>query len=183
MKMRAFVIFFALATMGVAADVSGVGNFHQINDHLYRGAQPTPDGFDHLAQLGIKTVIDLREAGPRAVAEKKIVEKDGMHYINIPFAGFSAPTDKQVTQVLAIFNDPGVGPVFVHCRRGADRTGTVVACYRVACEHWKNQDALAEAKKNGMAWIERAMRQYVLNYHPSDAVAAAAATYSSTRSQ
>ena len=50
------------ALPGVAqTNVAGVPNFHQINDHVYRGAQPTDLGFQSLAQLGVKTVIDLRD--------------------------------------------------------------------------------------------------------------------------
>jgi len=159
--MKILVLVLALGAAATAADLSGVGNFHQINDHLYRGAQPTPEGFRSLAALGVKTVIDLREAGSRAVAEKHTVEGDGMIYINIPFAGLGAPSDEQVGKVLAIFNDPAAGPVFVH---------------------WKNQAALIEAKQDGMAWFEKAMQHYVLRYHPPAAVADSA-TNSSQRAQ
>jgi protein tyrosine/serine phosphatase len=61
--------------------------------------------------------------------------------------------------------DPADGPVFVHCRRGADRTGTVIACYRIAHDGWQNLKALDEARTFGMSWLERAMRSYVLHYH------------------
>jgi protein tyrosine/serine phosphatase len=54
--------------------------------------------------------------------------------------------------------------VFVHCRRGVDRTGTIVACYRIAHDHWENRKALAEAEANGMSWTEIAMKYYVLGY-------------------
>jgi tyrosine-protein phosphatase SIW14 len=170
---RSLVILVALGSLAFAADIQGVHNFHQINDHVYRGAQPSTEGFESLAKMGVKTVIDLRESGSRADSEKRVVEKAGMHYINIPFSGYSAPSDKQMAQVLAMFEDPAAGPVFIHCRRGADRTGTVVACYRVLHDHWKNQEALTEAKNDGMSWTERAMQRYVLGYQPPAAAAAA----------
>jgi tyrosine-protein phosphatase SIW14 len=162
--LRLAVICVLASGAAFAADVQGVGNFHQINERLYRGAQPSNAGFQNLAKLGIKTVIDLREAGSRVDAEKAVVEKAGMRYISIPFSGFGAPSDRQVSQVLALFDDPSAGPVFVHCRRGADRTGTVIACYRMLHDHWNNRDALAEAKAAGMSWLERAMQGYVLAY-------------------
>jgi tyrosine-protein phosphatase SIW14 len=172
---RTLVIILALGAVALAAEVPGVGNFHQINERLYRGAQPTSEGFQSLAKLGIKTVIDLRERDSRSDAEKLVVEKDGMRYVNIPFAGLSAPSDEQVAQVLSLFADPASGPVFIHCLRGADRTGTVVACYRVIHDHWKNQDALAEARSNGMSWLERGMQHYVLSYQAPVAASAIAA--------
>ena len=47
---------------------------------------------------------------------------------------------------------------------GADRTGTVVACYRIAHDHWDNRKALGEARQFGMSWVQRAMHHYVMNY-------------------
>jgi uncharacterized protein (TIGR01244 family) len=155
-------------------NVVGVENFHQVNEHLYRGAQPTDAGFQNLAKLGVKTVIDLRETDGRSAQEKKAVESAGMRYVNIPMYGMSTPHQADVEKVLALFNDASAGPVFVHCRRGADRTGTVVACYRISHDGWNNAKALAEAKTNGMAWIEKAMQHYVMQYKAPVAVAAAA---------
>jgi tyrosine-protein phosphatase SIW14 len=171
---RTLVTLLAFGVVALAADAPGVGNFHQVNDHLYRGAQPSTQGFESLAKLGVKTVIDLREPGSRSNNEKAVVEKAGMRYVNIPFSGYSAPTEQQMVQVLALFDNPESGPVFIHCRRGADRTGTVIACYRVLHDHWKNADALAEAKGNGMSWTERSMQHYVLAYKVPAAAPAAA---------
>ena len=153
---------------------SGVGNFHQLNQTVYRGAQPSPEGFQSLAHLGVKTVIDLRGPGSRANHEKKIVEGAGMRYVNIPLNGHAAPTEAQVSHLLALLNDHSAGPVFIHCRRGADRTGTIMACYRISHDHWDNQKALAEAKTNGMSWTEMAMKHYVLGYQSTSQVVAGA---------
>lgn len=147
-------------------EAPGVGNFHQVGDHIFRGAQPTASGFKNLAKLGVRTVIDLRGGKDLGRDERKYVEAEGMHYVNIPMAGLTAPSDQQVATAFAILNDPSAWPVFVHCRRGADRTGTVIACYRIAHDHWDNQKALLEARMNGMSFIEHAMQQYVLHFHP-----------------
>jgi protein-tyrosine phosphatase len=163
----------ALATCG-SAQITGVTNFYQVDDHVFRGAQPTTAGFHSLAKLGVKTVIDLRETDTRSALEKKTVEAIGMRYINIPMFGMSAPSSADVEKVLAILRDPAAGPVFVHCRRGADRTGTVVACYRISHDGWNNAKALREAKADGMSWIEVAMQRYVMHYRAPAASAATA---------
>jgi protein tyrosine/serine phosphatase len=150
--------------------VSGVPNFQKVNDVVYRGGQPTDLGFKGLAGLGIKTVIDLREIGEHSQAEEEsIVTANGMRYVTVPMKGMSSPSNEQISTVLALFADPASGPVFVHCRRGADRTGTVIACYRISHDQWDNKKALSEARSYGMSWFERAMQSYVRGFHPASA--------------
>src|ERR1700736_5626502 len=120
----ASIITMVLALMPLGAapadllDAPGVPNFHEVDAHLYRGAQPTSQGFTSLAKLGIRTVVDLRGGRELGGDEQKIVEGAGMHYVHVPMAGLSAPSDQQVATVLSVLNDTSAWPVFVHCRRG-----------------------------------------------------------------
>lgn len=141
-------------------DLPGVPNFHQVDEHVFRGAQPNGEGFTALAKIGIKTVIDLRGG----TSENKVVQRAGMHYVRLPWNGFTAPAESQVKTVLSLLTDSSDWPIFVHCRRGADRTGTAIACYRIAHDHWSNQQALAEAKTFGMSSIEIAMQRFILRF-------------------
>jgi protein tyrosine/serine phosphatase len=143
---------------------AGVPNFHQVSQTVYRGAQPSKEGFQSLANLGVKTIIDLRGGEGRSRDEEKMVEAAGMRYIALPLSGYAAPSDQQVTKLLGLLNDSSAGPVFVHCRRGADRTGTIIACYRISHDHWDNAKALTEAASDGMSRTEVAMKHYVQNY-------------------
>jgi tyrosine-protein phosphatase SIW14 len=145
---------------GSLSDVTGVPNFHQVDEHIYRGAQPSAQGFASLATFGIKTVIDLRGES----SEDITVQGAGMRYVRLPWREFKAPTDSQIEALLRLLNDSSDWPVFVHCRRGADRTGTAIACYRIAHDHWSNQQALAEAKSYGMSSLEVAMQHYILHF-------------------
>jgi tyrosine-protein phosphatase SIW14 len=171
--MRFIRIFAAICALGdglaFAQVTAGVPNFHKVNDHVYRGAQPADDGFKDLARIGIKTIVDLRDEPDLIRAEKRTVEAAGMHFVSIPMHGLSAPGEQQIAMALGILNDQAAGPVFVHCRRGADRTGTVIACYRISADHWQNDKALAEARSLGMSWVERAMQHYVMSYHAAPA--------------
>jgi uncharacterized protein (TIGR01244 family) len=164
----------------VASALAGsqnIPNFQKVNDRLYRGAQPTDQGFQDLAQLGIKTVIDLRDIGEHSQAdEQKIVTSLGMRYVSIPMHGLSTPENDKVAAVQALFNDANGGPVFVHCKRGADRTGMVIAVYRISHDGWDNKKALSEAKSNGMSIFERAIQHFVMDYKPAVALAAGGAS-------
>jgi tyrosine-protein phosphatase SIW14 len=137
-----------------------------VNEHLFRGAQPSPAGLQELGALGIKRVVDLREPGPSTQFEEEQLKKLGIKYVNIPFRQFSAPTNDQIEAVLKLIGD-GEIPTFVHCRRGKDRTGTAIACYRVQHDGWDNQRALREAKSYGMSSFERGMQQYILHFMPT----------------
>lgn len=161
-----------------ASTIEGVGNFQKVDDHVYRGAQPTPQGFSNLNKLGIKVVVDLREPGDRSVFENKIVSAAGMKYISVPMSGLATPSNESVRKVLSLLEDNSAGPVFVHCRRGADRTGGVIACYRIEHDGWKNDKALLEARSLGMSWFQKAIQSYVRKYQPQtlNAVALVPAT-------
>src|SRR2546429_7222541 len=117
------VLLFALAIPVFAGSPSapGIKNFHQVDDHLYRGAQPTDEGFQYLAKMGVKTVIDLREADERAQAEESVVTAAGMKYVNVPMTGLTPPTESAITRILGILADEGTVAALVHCKQGVDR--------------------------------------------------------------
>jgi protein tyrosine/serine phosphatase len=168
----AALFFFALTLPGcwaaTAEDPKILPNFQIVNDNVFRGAQPTDEGIKRLAERGVKTVIDLRLPSEHSIThEKEVVESSGMRFVNVPMRGLMAPTDDQLYGVLRILNDSKQWPVFVHCRRGADRTGTVLACYRISHDNWNNQKALEEAKAYGISIFERAMRSFIEHFKPS----------------
>jgi tyrosine-protein phosphatase SIW14 len=167
----AFSSFWLPAAPALAASPTapGVPNFHQVDEHVYRGAQPSAQGWKSLAGLGIKTIIDLRPDGDggshSTKAEARAVEAAGMRYVSVPMSGFRAPSNTAVARILAAFNSKD--PVFVHCRFGRDRTGTAVACYRIAHDSWSNQKALQEARDYGIHWFEVRMKHYIMAYQPA----------------
>ncbi|MBV9502260.1 MAG: tyrosine-protein phosphatase [Acidobacteriaceae bacterium] len=143
-----------------------VHNFAKVNDRLYRGGEPELVGLQELGAMGIKIDIDLRESGEATDFERKQAEKLGIKYVPVPMNGFLAPTNAQMEKVLSLLMQDKSDSVFVHCRRGKDRTGTVIACYRIQHDGWSNAAALAEAKKFGMSFAERGMRSYIVHFKP-----------------
>jgi uncharacterized protein (TIGR01244 family) len=148
----------------------GITNFVRVDDHLYRGAQPNSLGIQSLAHLGVRTIINLRMTNEVWSAEEAEAHALGITYTNVPMSGIGRPTDEQVLKVFSIIKN-APGPVFVHCQRGADRTGTIVACYRIEHDKWTSEQALKEAKQYGMSSLEIEMRKYVVDFaksHKSD---------------
>jgi protein tyrosine/serine phosphatase len=162
----ALIVFCVAGDRGVPA-TNGILNFGKVNEHLYRGAEPDAVGVNSLKKLGVATVIDLRTRGEVQAAEATEAAAAGINYTNVPFKGLGGPADTDIARVLTII-DESPGPVFVHCEHGCDRTGTVIACYRMAHDHWSRAAAQHEADYYGMSKLERGMREYVERYrnHP-----------------
>ena len=121
-------------------------NFGRVNASLYRGGQPTEAGFRSLRERGIEIVVNLRD-DKDIRRDRAIVESLGMRYVSIPWKGFRGPRHEEVAEFLTLLRaNPGKG-IFVHCRRGAERTGVMVAVYRIAFEGWKPEEALAEMEQ------------------------------------
>jgi tyrosine-protein phosphatase SIW14 len=151
--------------MFAASSVPGIQNFHQVDENVYRGAQPSAKGFQYLSKLGVKTVIDLRDAHARSRSEELAVTAAGMKYVNIPMTGLIPPTDAEITKILGILEDGKPGAVFVHCKRGADRTGAVMAAYRIDHNGWDNNRALSEAQADGMSSFQLPRKAYIRGFH------------------
>jgi tyrosine-protein phosphatase SIW14 len=150
----------------VPVSVPGIPNFHQVNDHIFRGGQPADEAWPTLAKLGVKTIIDLRREDEHSTAaEAQAVGAAGMKYVNVPMKGVVAPNNADVSRILEILNS--ADPVFVHCHRGADRTGAIIACYRITHDKWNRKQALNEAKSLGMAWTQVGLKHYILAFQPA----------------
>lgn len=120
-------------------DLAGLSNFAEVSDDLWRGAQPTAAGFAELKRRGAKTIVDLRAEH----SDRQLLAGTGLQYVEIPCLAWD-PEEKNVLQFLKVVTDPRNQPVFVHCQAGADRTGMMVAAYRMTRQGWTSKEALAE---------------------------------------
>jgi tyrosine-protein phosphatase SIW14 len=146
---------------GGAAQESPCVNFGQVGAGLFRGAEPDQRCLGHLAALGVRTVVNLRDEKDASEDEKEVVLALGMRYANMPMSGFDRPSATDVKRVLAFIGASGNQPVFLHCKRGRDRTGVVVAAYRVTNDGWAAEKALVEAEDFGLAWWQFRMRRFI----------------------
>jgi|SRR5579862_9152731 len=141
----------------------GILNFGRVSEHLYRGAQPDAAGIKSLKKLGVKLIVNLRMAGECWKDEAAEAAANGILYTNFPMSGTSRPSDQQVTQILSLFENCR-DAIFVHCQHGCDRTGTIVACYRIQHDGWSNELALLEARHYGISRWEFLMQRFVRNF-------------------
>lgn len=144
----------------------GLPNFERVDEHLFRGGQPSRAGLANLKKMGVRTIVDLRERGGPSM-EAKHARALGLRYYRIRMGHLIAPGRAAIDRALEIFADPQNRPVYVHCRRGCDRTGTVVACYRIASAHWTAEEAIAEARDRGMFSMEYLKRAFIRRFYRS----------------
>jgi protein tyrosine phosphatase (PTP) superfamily phosphohydrolase (DUF442 family) len=112
-------LVFAVSTASVAKEHYSkfpnikIKNFGQMDDRFYRGARPDEEDYKALAELGIKTIIDLTDNSREY--EQPAVEAAGLRYINIPMVDKSYPSMAQVNEFLKVVDDPETGKFYVHC--------------------------------------------------------------------
>ncbi len=138
---------------------TSIQNLYRVEEGLYRGSQPTAAGFQELQALGVRTVLDL--AGGKGDAA--LVPDGSLKLVQIKMSALGLHDDR-VLRALRVMTDPANRPLMVHCRQGADRTGALVALYRVVVQGWSKQKAVLEMKDGGFhhseLWVN--MDYYVM---------------------
>jgi len=122
-----------------------IDNFDKVSPTIWRGARPSDIALEDLAGNGVKTIVDLRLDGNGCEHEHVYAHRLGLKYVHIPMS-FKKPTSEQIVQFLNVVNDKNNAPVYVHCRQGADRTGTLVGIYRTVMQGWKFDRVYAEMR-------------------------------------
>ena len=153
-----------------------IKNFGQMDERFYRGGQPKEKDYKALAQLGVRTIIDLRE-DPEAY-ERPTVESLGMTYVNIPMIAKKYPTPEALEAFLKTVNNPATGKFFVHCAGGRHRTGVMGAVYRIQFYNWNFDQVYKEMKRYDFytSWGHGAFKEFVEDYYSHIQQGAKAAT-------
>lgn len=137
------------------AKAPAVERFAQVAEGMYRGGAIQEMGqMRDLKGLGVRTVINLQNMGYRSeraeiVNEERLAKEAGIRFINLSMTANAAPSPDFARKVLGILTDPAMRPVYIHCKRGRDRTGTMVGAYRLLEEGWSAKQAVQEMESFG----------------------------------
>ena len=140
-----------------------ISRFSLIDEGIYRGGQPNEKGFSFLKEQGVKTIINLRSEDDEGAMVKKL----GMQYFHIPIRlifPWSKIPDIAIAKYFEVVNNPDNHPIFVHCHRGADRTGALAAFYRITNQGWEAKKAWSEARDIGLHWWYRGLKRQVYEF-------------------
>ena len=140
---------------------------------LYRSAQLPTSGIGRAVKdLGIRTVVSLRDSDrPPTRPRSSIARRKGIRFVRIEPLSWdgvqgSAPDRPGLARFLEVMSEPKNHPVLVHCYRGVHRTGAYVAVYRMECEGWSRERALAEMVTAGYDLLDKHddLRGYMMSY-------------------
>jgi protein tyrosine/serine phosphatase len=101
----------------------------------------------NLKQLGIKTFVNLRLLH----SDRKKIDGLEREYEHIHVKAWR-PKEEEAVRFLRIVSNPQRTPVLVHCHYGADRTGVMVAVYRIAIQGWTKDEAIREMTEGGFGF-------------------------------
>lgn len=151
--MRCLTIILSLALLTGCATQRGfqtpIPNYDRVDMDVLRGAQPNSLGIAKLKGDGVKSVLNLRK-GDAWPAEEALCTNSGIRYLNLPLAGVCPSQDDLEIAVAGLQVLPK--PCFVHCQWGCERTGLVIACWRVL-HGMSVEDAWKEAKIYGCSSV------------------------------
>jgi len=134
-------------------------NWYKVDDIVYRSAQPDKEGFADIEKIGIKRILNLREFH----TDEDEAEKSDVELFHIPMNAAKIK-DEDVIEALALITS-SKDPVLLHCWHGADRTGTVIAMYRIVIQKWSKSSAIDELVNGGYGYhsIYDNIIQYINN--------------------
>lgn len=124
-------------------ETSQVKNLWKLNDTIYRSAQPEITNVQYLEKMGIHGFLDLRSHH----SDKSIVTGTSISEYEVEMKADSF-TDKEIIDALRVIKSSSK-PLLIHCKQGSDRTGVVIAMYRIIFQGWTKDKALTELLNGG----------------------------------
>jgi protein tyrosine phosphatase (PTP) superfamily phosphohydrolase (DUF442 family) len=146
------------------ANTSGITNFCVVtSDKLWRGSKPDAQGAAWLIDNGVSAIVNLEllndDLTSIRAAKTKAQTNAELNYFRVrdwePLVVIAPGiVDKHVTEFISIaITQPG--PIYVHCRSGQNRTGIMVAAYRIVLENLPVEKAIAEMTSYQGIWSKQ----------------------------
>lgn len=132
---------------------ASIPNMAQVAPNFYRGGMPDEQALEELKASGITTIVSLANEKKYLAPEREMTKRLGLRFVHIPLSIWKKPKRNDIDAFLQVIERKDREPVFVHCVYGRDRTGTMVAMYRVEHDHWSADRAYAEMKQHGFRRI------------------------------
>ncbi len=124
----------------------------KVNDNIYRGARPSDDDLILLKTFGIKTIFSLENNEDAIGHESHVTRKLCIDFEYLEMSELKRPKVYDLLRAVGIIKK-AEKPIYVHCLHGCDRTGYVIATYRMTVKNWSFNEAWKELIANGHKWL------------------------------
>ncbi len=148
----------------IVAASAEIPNLSQVSPILYRGGMPTDSGLALLQQAGITTIVSLANENKYLAAERDTAHRLGLKFVHIPLSLWRKPSQNDIDGFLQTVTTKNGEPTFLHCVHGTDRTGTMVAIYRIRYNGWSAEQAYEEMKDTGFRPFFHRLASAVFNF-------------------
>ena len=118
-------------------------NLYKVNDSIYRCEQPDSLTIKIIESLGIKSILNLR----LNYTDKDVIDGLPLNLYNVEMIPYNF-SDNEIVRAMRIL-EYAPKPIIVHCWYGSDRTGVVIAMYRIIYQNWTKEDAILEMEEGG----------------------------------
>ncbi len=118
-------------------------NLYKVSDSLYRSEQPNKIMIKELERLGVKSILNLRTSD----TDEELSAESDLYLYSVEMRAENIDDKKVLEALRVIKNAPK--PILIHCKHGSDRTGLIVALYRIVFEGWAKISAIDELKNGG----------------------------------
>ena len=137
--------FFSLPAYCQPSKEEAIPLLAKLGPGVYRGGQPSPEGYAQLKAMGIKTIVNFRNEKDEIDHGRQQAETYGMNYISIPWTIYGSPDWTVAQRFFSVMKDQRQYPVFLHCKRGVERTGVLSALYYMKYENLSSERAYHKA--------------------------------------
>ena len=132
------ILICILALLITSEQLPSVRNFHKVDDHFYRSAQPSKKEMKELEAFGIKTILNVRNF----IDDDCEIKKTSLKQIKVSMRAKTVSYENLKDAMIAIKH--AEKPILIHCLHGSDRTGATVVAYRVIFNGWSKERAIEE---------------------------------------
>jgi protein tyrosine/serine phosphatase len=121
---------------------------YKVDEGIYRSEQPNRKQFKALEKYGIKEILNLRYWH----SDKTYAKETGLILHRVRMNAHDA-NDFDVVSALRIIKNKK-GPILIHCHHGSDRTGLIIAMYKIVFRNTAKKDAVDEMVNGGFGFHE-----------------------------
>lgn len=174
-------IVLSLTAHAKSGDAPPIANFRPVVPGIFAGANPIAKshaGLDYLKSIGVKTVLNLQGADVDGTLSGHISNMihfgERLHWIEVercrlqergigfrntpirsrrPWGNSDRNSVREALDLLAVADESH--PVYLHCQRGIDRTGLIIALYRIERLGWIPENAYEAWQASGRKSLDR----------------------------